>query len=91
MIDDSLSNVFVNFLQNSHFSISLFKKNDIDEFYVKDDVFCFYFYRIGNITFLILYDKETTIDDMINVKVNLKTFLDQFDNIDSDKINSKIR
>jgi hypothetical protein len=89
MINEGLDGVFSNFIHNSHFSTTLFKKNDVDEFYIKDDDYCFYFYRLGNTTFLILYDKETTIDDMINVKVNLKTFIDQFE--DNEKIitNSK--
>jgi hypothetical protein len=89
MLDEEQSGTFSNFIINSHFCTTLFKKNDFDEFYVKDDNFCFYYYRLGNLTFLILYDKETTIDDMINVKVNLKTFLDQFEDKDTEKVKSK--
>jgi hypothetical protein len=89
MIDEEHGTVFANFIQNSHLSTTLFKKGETDEFYVKDDNFCFYYYKLSNLAFMILYDKETTIDDMINVKVNLKTYIEQFEDKDYDKINSK--
>ena len=51
-----------------------------DEFYVKDDSnFTFYYYKVDSITFLILFHKETTFDDINSVKLILKASKDKFD------------
>jgi hypothetical protein len=79
VIDEDCSHILSNFIQNTHLSTTLFKKNETDEFFVKDENFCFYYYRLGYLVFLMLYDKEITIDDMNSVKLNLKTYLDHFE------------
>ncbi len=81
MLDENCEGIISSFLQNSHFSSTLFKKiSEYDEFYVKDQSHMFYFYKIGDLTFFILYDIETTFDDVNTVKVTLKTLKENFDN-----------
>lgn len=80
MIDESFEETFSNFIENTHFSTALFKKNSFDEFYVKDNLHTFYYYKIAALTFLIIYDKNIPFDDINSVKITLKTFKEQFDN-----------
>lgn len=85
MIDDSLAYIeaFRNFILNSHLSIHIFKKSsDFDEFYLKNEEFTFYFLKISFVSVLILFDKDITFDDINNVKVTLRTYLDEYENKD---------
>lgn len=82
-IDDSVEDSFSQFITNTHFATVLFRKGGYDEFYVKDDVDCFYYYKYGSLTFLILYDKDITFDDVNNVKLNLKTYIESFEDHDA--------
>jgi hypothetical protein len=61
-----------------------------DEFYIKDDSnFTFYYYKINFLTFFILFDRETTFDDINIVKVTLKTLKENFDNKENYKDSKK--
>ena len=86
MLDENLVGVFEKFILNNCFSNILFenlKENTqemTDEFYVKDDSnFTFYYYKVDSITFLMLFHKETTFDDINSVKLILKASKDKFD------------
>jgi len=96
MIDDSLAYVeaFKDFIMNSHLSMQIFKLNsDFDEYYLKNDEFTFYFFKEKEFSIMILFEKDVTFDDINNVKVTLKTFIDQYDNnnnyFESEKLNNK--
>jgi hypothetical protein len=80
IIDESCEETFINFILNVHFCSAIFKKSQIEEFYVKDNSNIFYHFKINALTFLILFDKDTTSDDVNNVKVTLKSFSEIFDN-----------
>ena len=83
MIDDSnaYKEAFKNFILNSHLSgIILKKHSEFDEFYLKNDEFTFYFFKINDIFVMILFDKDTIFDDINNMKVVLKTYIDQYEN-----------
>lgn len=85
MIDDSLAYIeaFRNFILNSHLSIHILKKkSDFEEFYLKNEEFTFYFFKISFVSVLILFDKDITFDDINNVKVTLRTYIDQYENKD---------
>lgn len=86
MIDESLAYIeaFRSFLLNSHLTINILKKkSEFDEFYLKNDDFTFYYLKISAIGVLILFDKDITFDDINNVKVTLRTYIDQFENKDN--------
>lgn len=101
MIDESLENVFEKFIINNVFSNMIFideesenltdeKSFITDEFYIKDDSnFTFYYYKINFLTFFILFDRETTFDDINIVKVTLKTLKENFDNKENYKDSKK--
>jgi len=83
MVDDSLAYIeaFTNFLLNSYLSINILKKNsEYDEFYLKNEEFTFYFFKLSSISLMILFDKDITFDDINNVKVTLRMYIDQFEN-----------
>jgi hypothetical protein len=81
MIDENCDKIFANFVSNTHFCADFFRKtSELDEFYVKDQSNIFYFYKIGDLSFFILYDKETSFDDVNTVKITLKTLKENFDN-----------
>lgn len=81
MVDETYEDVFSKFIQNGHFNIALFNKNtNYDEFYIKDDNFTYYFYKVYNLIFLILYDKNITFEDVNSVKITFNTFNEKFDN-----------
>ena len=57
-----------------------------DQFYVKDNnYYIFYYYRINALCFLLLFDKDTSFDDINTVIATLKTLIDSFDNRDTYK------
>jgi len=92
MIDDSLAFIeaFRNFILNSHLSVHILRKNsDFEEFYLKNEEFTFYFFKISFVSVMMLFDKDITFDDINNVKVTMRTYIDQFENndnyIESDK------
>jgi hypothetical protein len=91
MIDDSnaYKEAFKNFILNSHLSEIILRKNqasasefqfECEEFYLKNDEFIFYFFKINDIFVMILFDKDTIFDDINNMKVVLKTYIDQYEN-----------
>jgi len=81
MIDESYEEVFSNFIQNVHFSSHILKRNsECDEFYVKDNLYTFYYFKMSALVFLIIYDKDTTFDDVNNVKNTIKTYKEKIDN-----------
>ena len=81
MINETCEDSFKDFIENSHLCSALFKTNtDYEEFYVKDQSHMFYFYKNGDLNFYILYDKETTFDDVNTVKITLKNLKENFDN-----------
>ena len=82
-----LEQVFQNFLINNIFSNFLFDEDNIsDQFYVKDNnYYIFYYYRINALCFLLLFDKDTSFDDINTVIATLKTLKDSFDNRDNYK------
>jgi hypothetical protein len=50
MIDEGMEEFFSNFIINSHFSTAILRKpalNNCEEFYIKDDTYLFYYYKIG--------------------------------------------
>ena len=101
MIDENLENIFEKFIINNVFSNMIFidEENEnliddksfiTDEFYIKDDSnFTFYYYKINYLTFFILFDRETTFDDINIVKVTLKTLKENFDNKENYKDSKK--
>jgi hypothetical protein len=81
MINETCEDLFANFVKNTHFSADFFRITpEYDEFYVKDQSNIFYFYKIGELSFFILYDKETSFDDVNTVKITLKALKENFDN-----------
>jgi hypothetical protein len=87
MIDDSngYREAFKNFILNSHLSEIILRKNsapvsEFEEFYLKNDEFIFYFFKINDIFVLILFDYNTIFDDINHMKVVLKTYIDQYEN-----------
>ena len=71
-----------NRLVNNAITIAHLEKNIVyDEFYVKDsNNETFYYYRIGSLSFFLLFDKEKTFDDINSVKLTLKATRESFDN-----------
>ena len=82
MINDGESETFEKFILNSPFCDAIFNPNTIyDEFYIKNENnLTFYYYRAEILTFLILFEKDTTFDDINSVKMTLKNLKDSFDN-----------
>ena len=70
-----INNIFRNFLfDNEGECLS-------DQFYVKDNnYFIFYYYKINALCFLLLFDKETSFEDINTVTSTLKALKDSFDN-----------
>jgi len=80
MIDENCEKIFANFINNTHFCTEFFRKTpEFDEFYVKDQSNIFYYYKIGDLIFFILYDHDTSFDDVNTVKITLKTLKENFD------------
>ena len=84
MGDEDLKEVYENFLINNVFTNFLFDNEGeclSDQFYVKDDnYFIFYYYKINALCFLLLFDKETSFEDINAVTSTLKALKDSFDN-----------
>jgi len=81
MVDDSFEDIFAYYLLNCHFSSIIFNKSNLtDEFYTKTELFTFYYYKLGNMVFLIIFGKDITFEDINTTKSTLKSFKDQFDN-----------
>jgi len=84
MGDEELKEVYENFLINNVFTNYMFDNDGecmSDQFYVKDNrYFIFYYYRINALCFLLLFDKETSFDDINAVTSTLKALKDSFDN-----------
>ena len=84
MGDEDLKDVYENFLINNVFTNIMFDTDGEclrDEFYVKDNkYFIFYYYKIIALIFLLLFDKETSFDDINAVTSTLKALKDNFDN-----------
>ena len=84
MGDEELKDVYESFIINNVFS-NIFFDNEgeslSDQFYVKDNnYFIFYYYRINALCFLLLFDKETSFEDINAVISTLKALKDSFDN-----------
>ena len=84
MGNEELKEVYENFLINNVFTNFMFDNDGeclTDQFYVKDNkYFIFYYYRINALCFLLLFDKETSFDDINAVTSTLKALKDSFDN-----------
>ena len=84
MINENLKNAFENFLINNVFTNIMFDLEEDslhDQFYVKDNnYYTFYYYKINDLCFLLLFDKETSFDDINSVTATLKALKDSFDN-----------
>ena len=84
MGDEELKEIYENFLINNVFTNFMFDNDGeclSDQFYVKDNnYFTFYYYRINALCFLLLFDKETSFDDINAVTSTLKALKDSFDN-----------
>jgi len=84
MGDEDLQEVYENFLVNNIFTNFLFDNEGeclSDQFYVKDNnYFTFYYYKINALCFLLLFDKETSFEDINTVTSTLKALKDSFDN-----------
>ena len=82
--NEELKEVFENFLINNVFTNIMFDNDGeclSDQFYVKDNnYYIFYYYRINALCFLLLFDKETSFDDINAVTSTLKALKDSFDN-----------
>ena len=82
--NEELKEVFENFLINNVFTNFMFDNDGeclSDQFYVKDNnYYIFYYYRINALCFLLLFDKETSFDDINAVTSTLKALKDSFDN-----------
>ena len=89
MGDEDLKEVFENFLINNVFTNFLFDNGGeclSDQFYIKDNnYFTFYYYKINALCFLLLFDKETSFEDINAVTSTLKALKDSFDNRDNYK------
>ena len=79
-----MKDVYENFLINNVFINIMFDNDEeclSDQFYVKDNKYCiFYYYKINTLCFLLLFDKETSLDDINAVTSTLKALKDNFDN-----------
>ena len=84
MGDEDLKEVYENFLINNIFTNFLFDNEGeclSDQFYVKDNnYFTFYYYKINALSFFLLFDKETSFEDINAVTSTLKALKDSFDN-----------
>ena len=84
MGDEDLQEVYQNFLINNIFTNFLFDNEGeclSDQFYVKDNnYFTFYYYKINALCFLLLFDKDTSFEDINTVTSTLKSLKDSFDN-----------
>ena len=83
MGDEGLKDVYENFLINNIFTNFLFDNEGeclSDQFYIKDSYFTFYYYKINALCFLLLFDKETSFEDINAVISTLKALKDSFDN-----------
>ena len=83
MGDEDLREVYENFLINNIFTNFLFDNEGeclSDQFYIKDGYFTFYYYKINALCFLLLFDKETSFEDINAVISTLKALKDSFDN-----------
>ena len=84
MGDEDLKEVYENFLINNIFTNFLFDNEGeclSDQFYIKDNnYFTFYYYKINALCFLLLFDKETSFEDINAVTSTLKALKDSFDN-----------
>ena len=84
MGDEDLKEVYENFLINNVFTNFLFDNEGeclSDQFYIKDNnFFTFYYYKINALCFLLLFDKETSFEDINAVTSTLKALKDSFDN-----------
>ena len=84
MGNEELKEVYENFLINNVFTNFMFDNDGEclnDQFYVKDNnYYIFYYYRINALCFLLLFDKETSFDDINAVTSTLKALKDSFDN-----------
>ena len=84
MGDEDLKEIFENFLINNVFTNFLFDNEGeclSDQFYVKDNnFFTFYYYKINALCFLLLFNKETSFEDINAVTSTLKALKDSFDN-----------
>ena len=93
MGNDDLKGVFENFLLNNVFTNIMFDNDGeclSDQFYVKDNnYYIFYYYRINALCFLLLFDKETSFDDINTVTSTLKALKDSFDNRENYKDSSE--
>ena len=82
--DEDLKEVYENFLINNIFTNFLFDNEGeclSDQFYVKDNnYFTFYYYKINALSFFLLFDKETSFEDINAVTSTLKALKDSFDN-----------
>jgi hypothetical protein len=79
LINDKTEDLFNSFLLNSHYTTDIIKKTpSVEEFYIKDDLYCYYFIKAGILSFIIIFLKETSFYDMQNVKVLLKSLRDFF-------------
>lgn len=59
----------------------------MEEFYIKDESYCYYFIKTGVLTYIILFLKETSFTDIQNVKMHLKNLKDLF--LEKDDNNNK--
>lgn len=98
MLDEGESEKMWKFIVNCAFVKDLFENESTNntntsnaltysEFYLKNfDEETFYFYKADNeITFLLLFDKDKTFDDINSVKLTLKNMKDVLDNKDNYK------
>jgi len=73
MNDDKMDKAIAEFLVNTCFSIySLKSSNSTEEYYVKNDEFTFYFFKLGIINAYLLFDKDISMEDIIETKNELK-------------------
>jgi hypothetical protein len=84
MGDEDLKDVYKNFLINNAFTNIMFDNDEeclSDQFYVKDNkYFIFDYYKINALCFLLLFNKETSLDYINAVTSILKALKDNFDN-----------
>ena len=78
MLDDNCDNTIAEFLVNTCFSIySLRSSNCTDEYYVNNDEFTFYYFKIGIINAYFLFKRDVSMEDIISTKNELKTIKDR--------------
>lgn len=84
MGDEDLKNIYEYFLINNVFTNIMFDDDGeclSDQFYVKDNnYYTFYYYKINALCFLLLFDKDTSFDDINAVTSTLRALKDSFDN-----------